>query len=145
MAKSRKLKVNLSYTKEEFGKIKAGSIARSMEDKWDIVYEDDWLHFYRSWTGVEIYRAKFTPLSHGNYELQEILVNDDEIETTDSDHDFSTIQKLIQYYLLIWGRYKNIAGGALTFHWTGAIHERILFLKPLDKVKRQGRRSHQFN
>jgi len=43
MAKSRKLKVNLSYTKEEFGKIKAGSIARSMEDKWDIVYEDDWL------------------------------------------------------------------------------------------------------
>ncbi len=101
MVKSRKLKVNLAYTKEEFSKIKAGSIARSMEDKWDIVYEDDWLHFYRSWTGIEVYRAKFTLLSDGNYELQEILVNDDEIDTTDSDHDFSTVQKLIQYYLLI--------------------------------------------
>ena len=103
MTKSRKLKANLSYTKEELDKIRVGSIARSMDDKWDIIYEDDWLHFYRSWTGIEIYRAKFVLLPDGNYKLQEILVNNDENqagEVINDNYDRSTVEHLIQGWLL---------------------------------------------
>ncbi len=103
MTKFRKLKVDFFYTKENFDKIKAGYIAESMDDKWDLVYEDDWLHFYRSWTGIEIYRAKFTPLSDGNYKLQEILVNNDENqadEVVNDNYDRFMVEHLIQGWLL---------------------------------------------
>lgn len=125
MTKFRKLKVDFFYTKENFDKIKAGYIAESMDDKWDIVYEDDWLHFYRSWTGIEIYRAKFTPLSDGNYKLQEILVNNDENqadEVVNDNYDRFMVEHLIQDWLL--KQFKNMTGGAFTFHWTGVLLER---------------------
>lgn len=57
----------MSFTKEEYQKLIRGHIPYQMEDKWFIFYEDDWLYFYRSWTGYGMYKARVLPDQNGYY------------------------------------------------------------------------------
>ncbi len=91
MTKFRKTAVNLSYTKEQFDKMKAGFISSDMEDKWDITYKSGFLHFYRSWTGEEIYLAKIEQTDNG-CQIREIHIA--------GDYDESIVANLIELYLL---------------------------------------------
>ena len=42
-----------------------GFIPRAMEDRWFILFDEDWLLFYRSWTGLCIYGLKFESFPEG--------------------------------------------------------------------------------
>lgn len=47
-----------SFTKEESKILKKGISANSMDDKWKVVFENNELNFYRSWTGFGIFKLK---------------------------------------------------------------------------------------
>jgi hypothetical protein len=54
-----------SYTHAEFEEIKRGMIPGEMEDKWFIFFEEPWLYFHRSWTGLGVYGVEFRTSDHG--------------------------------------------------------------------------------
>jgi hypothetical protein len=47
-----------SFSAEESAQIRAGLVPRSMEEKWFVLFERPYLLFYRSWTGILIYRLE---------------------------------------------------------------------------------------
>ena len=53
------LGLNAEYGDLEFRLISKGYLSQSMDEKWDIVYEEPWLHFHRSWTGRGVYGLRF--------------------------------------------------------------------------------------
>lgn len=55
--------------------IKRGLIPFSMDDKWFIYFEENTLHFHRSWTGICIYEAIFYVTEEGNFRVKECRVN----------------------------------------------------------------------
>lgn len=99
MTKFRKVTANLSYTQEQFNKIKVGFISSDMDDKWNIAYEPGFLHFYRSWTGEEIYSAKIEQTDNG-CQIKEVFVASDSEEPPTDDYDCSVVADLIRLYLL---------------------------------------------
>ncbi len=46
------------YLLQEFGTMCQGLIPEQMEDKWFIFYEEPWLYFHRSWTGICVYQLE---------------------------------------------------------------------------------------
>lgn len=39
-------------------RIRGGHIPVDMDDRWFIYFENDWLHFHRSWTGAQIFALR---------------------------------------------------------------------------------------
>ena len=50
-----KITIKRTFTREEFEKIQLGHFPKDMDDKWFLFFEDDWLFFHRSWSGVCVY------------------------------------------------------------------------------------------
>jgi len=53
------------YSFEEFERLRAGVVPRSMDDRWFIYYEEPWLFLHRSWTGYCIFRVRFERVNDG--------------------------------------------------------------------------------
>ncbi|XOV66978.1 MAG: hypothetical protein ACFHU9_15230 [Fluviicola sp.] len=48
-----------NYPPNEAKIIQNGFLAPIMDDKWDIIYNNDALSFYRSWTGIGVFQLQF--------------------------------------------------------------------------------------
>ncbi|MEO1764928.1 MAG: hypothetical protein AAFR83_23925, partial [Cyanobacteria bacterium J06629_18] len=70
------LRVEEVFTREEYKYLSWGLIPVSMDDKWFIYLEDDWLYFHRSWTGFCIFKVRLEKFEDG-YQIAEAWVNDD--------------------------------------------------------------------
>jgi len=46
-------------------RIRLGYIPSIMDEKWFILMEEDRLYAHRSWTGLGVYEAAFTPVDGG--------------------------------------------------------------------------------
>ena len=46
-------------------RMRDGFIPSEMEDRWFILFDEEWLLFYRSWTGLCIYGLKFESFPEG--------------------------------------------------------------------------------
>jgi hypothetical protein len=55
------LGISARYSSAEFEKMKGGHFAKSMDEKWDLIFEDSRLFMCRSWTGTSIYLIEFVP------------------------------------------------------------------------------------
>jgi hypothetical protein len=66
--------LNFSFSQKEFDWIKLGYTPSSMEEKWHIFFEEDTLHFVRSWTNTEIFRLKLNK-SKNSYFVNEVQKN----------------------------------------------------------------------
>lgn len=53
------LELQRTFSSPEMERIRFGKVAREMEEKWNIYYEDSRLHMLRSWTGFEVYEVAF--------------------------------------------------------------------------------------
>jgi hypothetical protein len=73
MFKPKLIKINLVFTSAQFEMVKNGYTSGSMDDKWDIYFENGWLRLVRSWTGIEIYKAQVKKHVK-NYIVDEFLV-----------------------------------------------------------------------
>ena len=87
------IKVNKTYTNEEFKKIKQGFKPKQMEDRWTIYLEDNILHFHRSWTKNWYMGAEFIK-QENNYKLTNIITLTSERDKHKTKFDKTTIETL---------------------------------------------------
>ena len=96
--------LKLSFSKEQYLKIKNGLIPNEMEDKWFIYFENDWLFFHRSWTGFGIYRAEIVT-EMDNSEGREYAIKDFYVERNKKYYNYESdeydLDVLLQ--LIVWG------------------------------------------
>jgi hypothetical protein len=100
-AKHTTVSLNRRFTPDEMKRIKRGLIPEQMEDKWFIFFDQDMLHFHRSWTGFCIYKAYFQKDGDG-YILTHAEVNrdPDHYMETDDTRDQQMVSYLIDILLL---------------------------------------------
>ena len=89
------------FSTPEMEKIRQGLIPEVMEDKWFIYWENDCLHFHRSWTGICVYVVKFADQS-GQFRMVEAQINRDpeQYEGTSDEYDARMISYLVDILLL---------------------------------------------
>ncbi len=90
------IRLDRVFSRGEIARIRRGVIPDDMADKWFVYWQDDVLHFFRSWTGFCIYVASFTPCREG-YRLHTVEVNGDR-EQYGADDDADEAAKL--HYLI---------------------------------------------
>lgn len=97
----KKIDIDLLFTEKQFSKLKNGLIPQQMEDKWFIYYENEWLHFHRSWTGNGMYKAKLNKITDG-YSIKEFWAerNQEKYKNQDDNTDIETFSFLIARGLL---------------------------------------------
>lgn len=97
------LDLTLTFSVEEFKRVRLGLLPREMEDKWFIYLEDEWLYFHRSWTNICIYQVKFERIDN-SYRVVEAWVNGDleQHEFVDQNYEIELLTFLI--YRLLLGR-----------------------------------------
>lgn len=72
-----------------------------MEDKWFIFYEEPWLYFHRSWTGVGIYGVEFEVSPQGaSVAASWVSRESRQYAETRTDHDRALLKFLIDALLL---------------------------------------------
>jgi hypothetical protein len=69
------MKLHHEFTSPEMERIRFGKVAREMEEKWHIYYEDSRLHILRSWTSFEIYEVEFDEHRDGSATAVGLVVN----------------------------------------------------------------------
>lgn len=96
-----RLELDGSYTRTEYVTISQGFIPQSMEDKWFIYLEGDWLHFHRSWTGTCVFQLKIIPVED-RYAAVEAVVNRDpsQYRGASDAYDVELMAHLIDQLLL---------------------------------------------
>jgi hypothetical protein len=90
-----------AYSPLEFEQIRRGVTPHEMEDKWAIMFEDPWLYFQRSWSGICVYGLRFERSAAGAT-VVESWVNRDEAQcrATAIDYDQAMVQFLIDFLML---------------------------------------------
>jgi len=71
---SKKVKLNMEFSQEEKELLEYGKRPRQMEDKWFVYMEDDVLHYFRSWTGIEIFRANLVQIEDEKWVINELFM-----------------------------------------------------------------------
>jgi len=96
--------ITMSFTEEQYIKLQKGITPKAMEDKWFVFFKDGWLHFLRSWTGEEMYRAEIIKEEDGGkggkYSITEFYVESDEKLYKDGDNK---IDLDIIFQIIFWG------------------------------------------
>jgi hypothetical protein len=89
------------FSKDEAAWLKLGFLPQEMQDKWFIYFENNVLHFHRSWTGVCIYQVSFTQQGDSLRMIQAFVNRDPEQYTeTRAERDQEMISQVIDVFLL---------------------------------------------
>lgn len=89
------------FSKDESALLKLGFLPREMDDKWFIYFENNTLHFHRSWTGVCIYQVFFKQEGDALRMTQAIVNrNPDQYAETRAERDQQIILQVIDIFLL---------------------------------------------
>ena len=97
----KKIKVDLSFTEQQYRALCHGFVPEAMEDKWFIYHEDDWLYFHRSWTDFGIYMCKLIKDQHGVFIKEfEAERNQEKYGNVDDAEDVRVFVTLIAHLLL---------------------------------------------
>ena len=98
-------------TEEQMKRVKLGHIPKSMEDHWFMYCDDKYIRYYRSWTGLPVFFAKYKKIDTG-YKIYELTVTDDffEMEKIKFEADFMYFLSLLVYEFggnskYYWGKY----------------------------------------
>lgn len=98
---NKRLDFQRAYTESDFQLIAAGLIAKEMEDKWFIYFEDPWLYLHRSWSGVCIYKVRIVQDGERSLAVEAVVNRDtDQYRLEDDDYDLRIVDFLIDNLLL---------------------------------------------
>jgi hypothetical protein len=61
----RKIPYRAIFSDLEFSVLRKGLVPAAMEDKWFIYYDEPYLFFHRSWTGLAVYRVTLSQKDGG--------------------------------------------------------------------------------
>ena len=86
---------------KQMARLRDGFVPSEQEDKWFVVFHDDALWFYRSWTGFCIYRVRFEARGVERFAVVEATVNRqaDQYRNSDDAADVRTLDSLIDSLL----------------------------------------------
>jgi hypothetical protein len=92
---------SFGFNEEHINIIKKGFIPKTMEDKWYIYSEDNWLFFHRAWTGQGIYKLEIKHINE-RYIIDEFYVerNIDKYDNTNDLFDIHILHIIIDWGLL---------------------------------------------
>jgi|APSaa5957512622_1039677.scaffolds.fasta_scaffold53425_2 O-acetyl-ADP-ribose deacetylase len=95
------LKIDRTYSQEDFMKIDRGFIPESMEDKWFIYIEENLLRIHRSWSGICIYLVRFEDYEN-SIRISKAWANrnSNEYKETDDVYDAHLLLWIIDMFLL---------------------------------------------
>ena len=99
--------LKIEFTEEEFNKIMEGYYSKSMEDKWNVIPDGNWVHICRSWTGDEVYRVEILKekCEHGEYKIRSFFVDRSLVDEHFIEYaDYSIYVLLIIFF---WGILKK--------------------------------------
>ena len=100
--------VHRQFTKEEFEKIKLGIKSRDMDQRWNILYEDNALYMHRSWTGHCIFIGTFETKFDGTGHLIRLTINADrsQYQRTEINEDIETALTIVKPHLIqrVWDK-----------------------------------------
>lgn len=89
------------FSQKEMEQLSAGLIPRGMEDKWFIYYDNDTLHFHRSWSGFLLYQLAFLHNDTGSKIARAIFNRDpSQYNQPDDAYDIQLLHYLIDNLLL---------------------------------------------
>jgi ADP-ribosyl-[dinitrogen reductase] hydrolase len=93
--------ISLHFTDSQYLKLQNGLMPQQQEDKWFIFFEDNWLYFHRSWTGLGIYKAQLIKEEKG-YAIKEFWAERSQVayKNEDDNHDREVLCLLIAGGLL---------------------------------------------
>jgi hypothetical protein len=94
--------LNIEFSKNEYEIIMQGYYSKTMEEKWNIIPESNYLHFCRSWTGDEIYRTEILneKCEHGEYKIRTFYIEKDNVSYEYIDYSMFVILILLYWVLL---------------------------------------------
>lgn len=92
----QKLDWENSYTNEDSEKIRQGFLATSMDDKWDLVFEENVLSIYRSWTGLGLYKLVFEN-QNGSLHVKEALVDSKFLKNFSNEYCVTLLNACIEW------------------------------------------------
>ncbi|MEO1260233.1 MAG: hypothetical protein AAFZ15_15665 [Bacteroidota bacterium] len=64
--------VEIPLSNEEKDCLELGNIPINMDDKWFIYVEDNIIHFFRSWTGIEVFQAEIIYVEKDKWIINEL-------------------------------------------------------------------------
>jgi hypothetical protein len=100
-AKHTTVVLDRTFSKDEAALLKLGFLPQEMQDKWFIYFENNVLHFHRSWTGYCIYQVSFTQEGDGLHMTQALVNREPEqYEETRVERDQELISQVIDVFLL---------------------------------------------
>jgi hypothetical protein len=73
------------YTEQEFLWITEGFRSSGMDEKWDLKFEEPWLHAHRSWTGLIVYGLQLEKTSSGALVLASWINREFFLDEAESD------------------------------------------------------------
>jgi len=90
--------VLIEFTKKEYEILMQGYYSKTMEEKWNIIPKGNILHFCRSWTGDEIFRAEilYEKCKHGDYKIHTFYVDREKV-----NENFLEYMEFIFYSLIV--------------------------------------------
>lgn len=98
-ALTARLACTRSFSADELRRLKDGLLPEEMEDRWFAVWQDDALWLHRSWTGLCIYRLRFTAVGD-RFTVAEALVNrDPQQHTTSDEHALTRLEAVLDHVL----------------------------------------------
>ena len=74
-----KVDCNIKITEDEMNVLKMGHIPKAMEDHWFMYCDDNSINYYRSWTGIQIFKAYYK-LMYNEYIIYMIEINNNKEE-----------------------------------------------------------------
>ena len=89
------------FSEEEISILKANLSTMPAKHRWKVVFKDNLLSFYRSWTGRCIYQIALE--KHASIYLVSTAYvnrNEQEYRITDDDYDISLLDYLVRHVLL---------------------------------------------
>ncbi len=96
------LPMQRTFTPEEYALIKQGFNAHDMDVKWGLVFEDDWLAFFRTWGPIPIFLLHLTEEEGGGARIDQAYANriTDYYSGTDTEEEMRQITFMIDRLLL---------------------------------------------
>jgi hypothetical protein len=90
-----------SLDRDQQARVVRGLVPREMEDKWFVYYDEPWLYFHRSWTGLCVYAVRLHAQGEGSV-VEEAWANraPEEYRETDDAHDVALLSFLVDALLL---------------------------------------------
>ncbi len=94
------LPYDVTYSTAEFESLRLGLIPQGMDDYWFIFYEEPWLYFHRSWSGVCVYGLRLDRIGESCHVAEAWVNRDPEQDRRHpADYALATLRVLLHALL----------------------------------------------